>query len=36
MLQVIVALALVLVFLGPALAAYADDESGHDGRAPLL
>ncbi len=36
MLQVIVALALVLAFLGPALAAFANDESGHDGHAPLL
>ncbi len=36
MLQVIVALALVLAFLGPALAAFADDGSGHDGHAPLL
>jgi hypothetical protein len=28
MLQVIVAVALVLVFLGPALAAFAEDDSG--------
>ncbi len=35
MLQVIVALALVLAFLGPALAACADDESGRDGHLPL-
>ncbi len=35
MLQVIVALALVLAFLGPALAAFAEDESGRDGHPPL-